>query len=110
MSADHDDLVGLAATGNFADDVVRRGLAVHAAIERDAHARGRERDQPRELVGIGNRECGGWNRRQTGVEARVAGMRIAVRVGAGGSHQVGDRAPARIAADGPRLRTRLPEP
>ena len=77
VAADQHDFVGLAAAGDLADHVLRGVFAVEAAIERDAHAGRAEREQARELVGVGHRQRRGRDRRQPVVEAGDAGMRRA---------------------------------
>ena len=90
----HDFFRSLAAR-DLADHVVRGRGAVPADVERDAHAdRLAQCQQAGELVGIGDGQCRRGDRREAFLVARAAGVRVAVRVGAGGAHQVTDRAGA----------------
>src|SRR5690606_24511131 len=83
------DLVRAAAAGDLADHVLRGVFAVPAAIQRDAHPGARvQRDQARELVGVGVAQRGRGDRLHAVGEAGAAGVGDAVVVGAGRTHQV----------------------
>ncbi|MNV06412.1 hypothetical protein D3C71_967890 [compost metagenome] len=92
VTADHHHLLGQAATGDFADHVLRGVAAVPAAIQCDADAGGAACNQTIELVGIGAGQRRRRYRRQAFVETGDAGVRHAVRVGAGRTHDVTDGA------------------
>jgi hypothetical protein len=92
VTADHHHFLGQAAAGDLADHVLRGVAAIPAAIQRDADAGGAARDQPVELVCIRAGQRGRRYRRQAFIEAGDTGMRHAVRIGAGRTHDVADRA------------------
>ena len=87
MAADQHDLLRPAAPGDLADHVLRGVLAIPAGVHGQAHGDRTARQQARELVGIGNAQRRRRYRGESFVVAGDAGVRHAVVVGAGRTHQ-----------------------
>ncbi|MNM63178.1 hypothetical protein D3C81_745380 [compost metagenome] len=92
MSTDDDHFLRQRAAGDLTDHVVRGRGAIPTAVQRHLHRGRATGEQACQLVGVGHRQCRRRHRRQAVIEAGDAGMRHAVRIGTGRTHQEADRA------------------
>ena len=92
VAADHHHFVRLRTAGDFTDHVLRGVFAFPAAVQLELHPHRAACSEPGELVRIRQRQRRRGNRRKPVLEPGHAGMRIAMRIGAGRTHQVADRA------------------